>query len=311
MEEIIYRQDGCKERVDSYLKKLLGFSREKIKGLLAAGKICVNGRAVEPAYNLRPGDRIDVLVKEDPLDSSLPVPQKADLNVIYEDGHILVVNKPAGILTHPTHSRKEGTLLNFALAHSCLAGGDPDRPGIVHRLDRDTSGAIVMAKTEAAYENLVRQFSNRQVNKVYLAVVKGFLPYSSKNVEFTIQPDKKEHTSMDVRYLRGKKTITIVERIRYIERSDITIVMAKPVTGRTHQVRLALASEGYPIIGDEVYGALSPLIGRVALHSYRISFNHPGEERIVRFTASLPADLELIIKPEDLRDMGRCLDKSL
>jgi len=298
--QLIYRQADKKERIDNYLKRYLGLSRERIKELLKDGSISINSKKVKPSYCLHDNDKIEIKNSLPCSNEGYIEPQSGFLEILYEDIHILVVNKPSGIITHPTSNVQKDTLVNYVLFHTQIAGGLPSRPGVIHRLDRETSGVIVFAKTQFAYENLVQQFKNRQVDKEYLALVKGHFLSGSRNIEFSISPDKKAGTTMEVHYLRGKKTITKIDAIKYLKCYDITLVKVKPVTGRTHQIRLALASIGYPIIGDTKYGVKSVVINRVALHAYRISFYHPLEKTKIVFTAPLPPDLSAIIKPEFL-----------
>jgi len=297
VKELIYLDKDRKERIDAYLKRHTGISREKIKELVNAEKISVNGKRVTPSYLLRHNDRIKLAGGVSPPGSLYPEAQQGNLDILHEDDDVIVVNKPAGIITHPAPGTSNGTLVNYVLSHTKLSCGLPERPGVVHRLDRETSGVIVFAKTEAAFRGLVQQFKNRQVEKEYIALVKGFFSPPSREIEFTVCPDKKNRTAMEVHYLRGKKAVTRVESIKHIKEKDITLVRAKPVTGRMHQVRLALSSVKYPIIGDARYGIKSSLIDRVALHAHKIAFRHPVTGERLSFVAPVPADLAEIIKP--------------
>ncbi|HOL22493.1 MAG TPA: RluA family pseudouridine synthase [bacterium] len=288
--KIIYREK-VKERIDRYLKNNLKISREKIKLLLKSGLILVENSQVEPSYILKDGD--EILIKEEYLlyrfaeDKILP--EKYPVDIIYYDNDIIVVNKPAGVLTHPTERIKSGTMVNFLLSITSLPDtGNPLRPGVVHRLDRETSGVMLFARTYSAWENLVLQFKNRIVEKEYLSIVKGAFHPLKKELEFTISPSSKDHTKMEVHYLKGKKTVNLIEVIKYID--GLTLVKVKPLTGRTHQIRLALAYSGYPVIGDVKYGVKSELISRVALHSHRISFYHPITKEKHQFEAPIPDD---------------------
>lgn len=285
--KLIYKEKK-KQRVDVYLKEILKTSRENIKLLLKEEIILVKNKRVEPSYLLKNGD--EILIK-DSLSANNKgdiLPEKYPLDIIYNDNDIIVVNKPAGVLTHPTEKIKSGTMVNFLLNITSLCKTDNSlRPGVVHRLDRDTSGVMVFAKTDSAWESLVLQFKNRLVEKEYLAIVKGrFYPFK-KEVEFTIT-HKDDRTGMAVHYLKGKKAVTVIEVIKYID--NLTLVKAKPITGRTHQIRLALSHTGYPVIGDVKYGIKSELISRVALHSYKLSFYHPSTNQRCEFKAPVPDD---------------------
>lgn len=301
MRVIVYKEEGKRERVDVYLKGLLNLSREKIKEFLKVGIISINDVVSEPSYQLRNGDIIKIKGELPDYNVESVEAEEGELQVLYEDDYILVVNKSAGVITHPTTLETKGTLLNFALSHSPLAGGSFLRLGIVHRLDKETSGVIVLSKKELSYENLVTQFKNRQVYKEYLALVKGRFPSTPKEIEFTIYPDKKKYTNMKVQYLRGKKTITQASIVEYIKDKNLSLVKAVPITGRTHQIRVALSSIGFPIIGDRKYGVVSSYINRVALHSYKISFKHPLKGDKVLFKAPLPYDFRSLIQDEILR----------
>lgn len=283
-----------KERIDKYLKKYLPFSREKIQKLIKNGFIVVNGEKIEPSYKLKIGDKIEISDDKIESASSIP-PENLPLEIIYEDEDIIVINKPPGIITHPTPQSLKGTLLNRILAHTTLSQiGAPLRPGVVHRLDKETSGVIVFAKSDYAYWNLVEQFKNRNVEKTYLAFVKGkFLP-QEKVVEFTVVHDKENPTKMKVRFLRGKKAITRIKVLKYC--GNFSLLEVKPLTGRTHQIRITLKYLGFPILGDTKYGVESELIKRTALHSYKLSLHHPRENKKMEFTAPLPDDLKVLLR---------------
>jgi len=293
--KLLYQNADERERIDSYLKEQLGVSRQRIKEFLKDGKILVNDRTSAPSYRLQSDDEITF---SDDLLCCAPVairPERGNLEIIYSDSEIIIVNKPAGIITHPTNRILTGTLVNLLLSHTTLASaGLPLRPGVVHRLDKGTSGVIVFAKTNSAWENMVSQFRNREVEKEYLAIVKGRFYPQKKEVEFTVSHEKGNHTKMAAGYLRGKKALTIIEVAEYL--GDLTLVRAKPITGRTHQIRLALSHLGYPVIGDEKYGTKSDLIDRVALHSRRITLAIPSTGIRTQFDAEIPEDFLSIIR---------------
>lgn len=293
--KLVYEGTGEKERIDKYLRERLNVSRERIKELLKSGNILVNGKTVVPSRLLQPNDEINIKEITPARDNPLVKPEYGRIDVIYEDSDIIAVNKPAGILTHPTNRILTGTLVNFLLHHTTLSStGMPYRPGVVHRLDRETSGAVVFAKTDSAYNSLVGQFQNRQVEKEYIAVVQGKFKPLKVQVEFTVSPDKDNRTKMEVHYLRGKKAVTVIEVFKYIE--NLTVLKVKPVTGRTHQIRITLAHLGYPVIGDLRYGVRSDLINRVALHSRRITLALPSTGEKMSFSAPLPDDMLTIVR---------------
>jgi 23S rRNA pseudouridine1911/1915/1917 synthase len=292
--KLIYQSESGKERVDRYLKEHLKISRERIKEFLKDGRIFVNGKAAAPSAMLQQNDEITFNDDLFSGNEALIQPEPGNLEIIYSDTDIVAVNKPAGVITHPTNKILTGTLVNLLLHHTTLSSaGLPFRPGVVHRLDRETSGVIVFAKTDSARENIISQFRNREVEKEYLAIVKGRFSPEKREVEFTVSHEKDNHTKMEVGYLRGKKALTIVEVDKYL--GELTLVKAKPVSGRTHQIRLALAHLGYPIIGDLKYGVKSDLIGRSALHSHRIVLSLPSTGRKVELKAEIPDDFLRII----------------
>ncbi len=285
--EIEYLDEG-KIRIDKYLKEKTGFSREKIKKLIKDGKVLVNKNKIDPAYILKKNDRIEI-IQEIKTNEEIIKPEEGKIDVIYEDEDIIVVNKPSGILTHPTSNIKTGTLINFLLYHTELSNiGAPFRPGVVHRLDKETSGVIVFAKNDFSYWNLIEQFKNKIVKKEYYAIVEGKFPEKKKVVEFKVLPDKENPTKMKVHFLKGKDALTEIEVERYL--GNYTLLKIKPITGRTHQIRLTLSYLGYPVLGDEKYGKKCEKFKRIALHSYKISFIHPKNKKRVEFIADLPED---------------------
>ncbi|HOV21076.1 MAG TPA: RluA family pseudouridine synthase [bacterium] len=297
MKEIVFNQEK-NTRIDKYLKEKLNVSRERIKYLIKQEKVIVNSKKIIPSYHLKKGDLISIIQIEEEQKEEIK-PEKSNLEIIYEDKNIIVVNKPAGIITHPTNYKKTGTLLNYVLYYTSLAKiGSPLRIGVVHRLDKETSGVIVFAKTSLAYWNLIEQFRNRMVEKIYLAIVKGNFTPEKKVIEFTVLPDKENPTKMKVHFLKGKKTITEINALKYFD--DYTLVSVKPITGRTHQIRLTLSYLNYPIIGDEKYGVKSPIISRCALHAWKLTLANPRDNKKQTFIASIPDDIIQIINNSNL-----------
>lgn len=285
MKEIKYNKEE-KLRIDRFLKEGLKLSRERIKNLIKEGKILLNDKIIEPSYLLNKNDVIKIIEEEIKKDETIK-PEKGKINIIYEDEYLIVVNKPPGILTHPTSKIKSGTLINFLLCHTTLSNiGAPYRPGVVHRLDRETSGVIVLAKTDFSYWSLIDQFKNRLVKKEYYAIVKGRFPENKKIVEFKVSPDKENPTKMKVRFLKGKNALTEIEVEKYIE--NCTLLKLKPITGRTHQIRLTLSYLGFPVLGDTKYGGEKSSADKLFLHSHKISFIHPKTKNFVEFIADFP-----------------------
>ena len=285
--EIKYdKEEGI--RVDKFLREKIEVSRERVKKLIEEGKILLNEKKVEPSYILKKNDVIKIVEEEIKREEEIK-PEKGKIEILYEDSSIIVVNKPSGILTHPTPYIKTGTLINFLLSHTKLSNiGAPYRPGVVHRLDKETSGVIVFAKDDISYWSLIEQFKNRIVKKEYYAIVEGKFPENKKIVEFRVAPDRENPTKMKVHFLKGKDALTEIYVEKYI--GNYTLLKIKPITGRTHQIRLTLSYLGYPVVGDEKYGKKNDLIKRIALHSYKISFIHPVSKNRVEFLAPLPND---------------------
>ena len=276
-------------------------TRSQAKHLIDAGHVRVDGAVRKGGYILRAGAAVEADV---PAVEPLSVEAEAlPVSVLYEDADLLAIDKPPGMVVHPAPGARRGTLVN-ALAHrlGTLADiGDPERPGIVHRLDRDTSGVLLVARTVRALEALARQFRERTIEKRYLAVVRGRLEPASGVIDRPIGRHPHERKRMSVRSRRGRAAITrwtVLERL-----PDATLVRLAPETGRTHQLRVHLASAGHPIIGDAVYGvrragrarSAGPSFARQALHAEEIRFTHPTTGKRVSVRAPLPSDFEQLL----------------
>jgi 23S rRNA pseudouridine1911/1915/1917 synthase len=284
-------------------------SRSEIQRLIADRQITLNGAAAKPSTRLRSGDCIDVRLAES-RDGTL-LPEELPLEVLYEDADCIVVNKAAGMTVHPAAGHRTGTLVN-ALLHRCsdLAGiAGVRRPGIVHRLDKDTSGVMIAAKSAIAYQHLVLQFQNRTVEKEYLALAWGKVRDVQGVIDRPIgrhRSDRKRMSSVH-RIQRSRAAVTewSVE-----ERFDVgvqaTLLRLRPRTGRTHQIRVHLADLGHPLVGDRIYGGRKRLkgnlptrtlenFGRQALHAHRLTVAHPRSEKRMTFTAPLAADLSALL----------------
>ena len=265
-------------------------SRATAQRLIKAGEVTVNGRPSKPSYRVQVGDEVVVRV---PTEMPAPVvPENIPLDVIYEDDALLVVNKPAGMVVHPAYGHASGTLVNAVLAHCPQIAdvGGPDRAGVVHRLDKDTSGLILIAKDSVTRAALQRQFKRRQVAKTYLALVEGQMQPREGVVEAPVGRDKRQRKKMAV-VRSGREARTMYRAIEYF--ANYTLLEVRPHTGRTHQVRVHLSWLGYPIVGDAVYGRHRQrlLRGRHFLHAARIRFSHPATSEEVEFEAPLPPKL--------------------
>lgn len=297
MERIIdlqVEQDGL--RIDRYIaERVPDLSRSFVHKLLEEGRITVGGQVPKASYKVEAGDSIVVRVPQpEPTDVR---PEVIPLRIVYEDADIVVVDKPAGMVVHPAFGHHSGTLVNALLAHCPdLAGiGGQVRPGIVHRLDKDTSGLIIVAKNDAAHRNLQQQFKQRLVHKTYLALTEGVLPVPNGVIDAPIGRDPKHRQRMAVVTRGGREARTEYHVQEHF--GEHSLVAAEPITGRTHQIRIHFAFIGHPLVGDRVYGLRKQRLAldRQFLHATRIAFALPGSGQTVEFTSPLPEDLQKLL----------------
>ncbi len=290
----VVEESGAGLRVDVVLAELARVSRAQVRRWIDAGCVTVAGAPVRASRRLDLGDTIEARPLE-PVAMDL-VPEPIPLQILFEDDAIVVVDKPAGLVVHPAPGHPSGTLVN-ALLHHCgdLAGiGGVLRPGIVHRLDRGTSGVLVVAKHDAAHRHLAEQFATHSIERVYTTLVRGLPRADSGRIERPIGRHPRDRKRMSVQTRKGRPSITswrVRRRFRAAQTSELEI---RPETGRTHQIRVHLASVGLPVVGDPVYGRArgrAAELGRPALHAARLGFEHPDDGRRLVFDAPLPEDL--------------------
>ena len=288
----------ARKRLDIFLTEIQAdITRSYIKKLIEAERVTVNGAPAKAHYKLKEGDRVEVEVPDpEPLEVK---PEPIPLNIVYEDASLIVIDKPPGMVVHPAPGHSGGTLVN-ALLHHChdLAGiGGVERPGIVHRLDKDTSGLIVAAKTEACMQSLTRQFKERDIHKVYLAMAKGTFESKTGTIDVPIGRHKTHRKKMSTHTPAGREAQTRYEVIRQLD--GYAYLQLFPKTGRTHQLRVHLASIGHPILGDRLYGGTLgpglPQIARQALHAHRLELTHPVTGNLLQFESPLPSDMENLL----------------
>ncbi len=282
-------------RLDQYLASVypVPATRSHIKRLMEKGLVLVDGRAAKPNHKVKPGEKI-VILPEETVPSGI-APEDIGLDIIYEDNDIIVINKQPGIAVHPGAGIRSGTLVNALLNHcGRLSDINEGRPGLVHRLDKDTSGVIVVAKNNKSHAELARQFKAREVKKNYLALVKGIIETDSGVIDLPIGRHPSNRQKMAVRHDSQRGAVT---EYKVVKRFDgFTLVMLDLKTGRTHQIRVHMSYIGHPVLGDEKYGSKGRF-ARQALHSYYLRLCHPTTGKEMEFYAGLPSDMKDIIGP--------------
>jgi 23S rRNA pseudouridine1911/1915/1917 synthase len=286
------------ERVDKYVAEKCSISRAQAQQLIQQGAVFVNAVSLKkPSYKVACRDIIELTLPEpDSCDSVMPEP--IDIELLYEDDHLVVVNKPAGMVVHPAPGNRDGTVVNALLYHcnKLAQTGAPLRPGVAHRLDKDTSGVLVVAKTDEAYRNLITQFQERQVVKHYRAVVYGHIQQEGR-IDLSIGRSRNDRKKMTTRTSHGKEAITIYKPLeRYAQATLLDVQIA---TGRTHQIRVHFAALGHPTLGDSVYGNKLAVklngktfhIPRQMLHAYSLELTHPVSGQRTEFIAPIPQDM--------------------
>ena len=288
-----FKTDRAFRRLDLFLTEQCDdLSRSEVQRLIAEGHVTVDGATAPPATKIGPGRQISVIIP-DPAESEL-VPEAIPLNIVYQDTDILVVDKVAGMTVHPAPGHPSRTLANavLALCPDLRGIGGTLRPGIVHRLDKNTSGLMVVAKTQQAHTRLSSQLKARLFEKVYLALVHGSLSPDAAAIEAPIGRDPRNRKRMAV-VAEGRAALT---RYSVLERPEgYSLVEARPVTGRTHQIRVHLAAVGHPVVGDALYGKAEQKLDRHFLHAQGLGFKHPSTGEPVEFRANLPPELRAFL----------------
>ncbi len=317
-QEIVVPAEDEGERLDRFLVAHLGgFSRSQVQKLISDGSVQVTGRSARANLTLHDGDRV-VLATPAIADSALAA-EELPLEILHQDQDIAVINKPAGMVVHPAAGHSSGTLVNALLHHlTDLSGiGGERRPGIVHRLDRGTSGVMVVAKNDAAHQELARQFHDREVEKEYIALVWGVVQ-AGRRIEAAIGRDPVHRQKMSSRANHARHAVTRITRAHHLP--GVTLCQVAIHTGRTHQIRVHLSAIGHPIVGDSLYGGVHRRVAgdiravqrleRPFLHAVRLAFAHPRDGRRLEFIAPLPDDLSRVLEelpgwpPEAAGDNG-------
>lgn len=291
------------QRLDVYVARVAALPRSRVKELILEGRVTVNGLPAKPSRPVRLGEVVRVDLPP-PAPPEVLVPEDLAVAVVYEDEELAVVDKPAGLAVHPGAGRPRGTLVNALLARmGKLSQLDPSRPGIVHRLDKDTSGLMVVARTEHAHRLLAAQIRQRTARRTYLALLRGSVPWQERTVHAPIGRHPVHRQRMVV-LREGRQATT---HFRVVERfADYTLVECQLETGRTHQIRVHTRHLGHPVAGDPVYGQRGELgLARQFLHAWRLSFTHPRTGQVLEFTSPLPQDLQQVVDSLRRTDRAR------
>lgn len=297
--ELIVESEEQK-RIDAYISENTEYSRTAVQRLIEEEKITVNGKKEKASYKVQNGDKIEI--EEEPAKEIELKAQDIPVEILYEDDDIIVVNKPKGMVVHPANGNPDGTLVNaiMSICKDSLSGiGGEIRPGIVHRLDKNTSGAIIIAKNDKAHINLSEQLKNHEIKKTYIALVRGVVKENNATINMPIGRSKKDRKKMDVDK-NGKEAITHFKVLKRYK--DCTLLEINIETGRTHQIRVHLSHIGYPIIGDEVYsnGKNKWNVEGQCLHAKSLDFKHPITGKNMHIEAPIPEYFENIIKELDI-----------
>ena len=284
--------DVSGERIDSYLSSVTDYSRNKISKAIKEELVFVNDKAVSASYKVKVGDVITFSIKEEEIDV---VPEKMDLDIVYEDEYLAIINKPSGMVVHPALGNYSHTLVNGLLYHfNKISNNNSIRPGIVHRLDKDTSGLMIVAKDDKTHELLSDMIKSREIDRRYLALVWGIVSHDRGRIEAPIGRDINNRQQYTVTDINGKDSITnfiVLERLK-----NVSLLECKLETGRTHQIRVHMNYIGHPIVNDPVYGRRKVIndFGQM-LHSYKLEFVHPITKKTLSFEQEPPLEFNKIL----------------
>lgn len=289
-------------RIDQYLTKQLDISRSKVQKLMKQGKVVVNDRVVSNSYLVKIGDLIFV---DDNLDFTITVEKEnIPLDIVYEDDYLLVINKVSGMVVHPAPGNYHGTLVNALLYQFSFSNQDSIRPGIVHRIDKDTSGLLVVAKDDKTHELLSNMIKEKKVTRIYYALVDGIIPHETGTIDAPIGRDPDNRQKMKVTDINSKDAITHFKVLKRFLSKNQTLIECRLETGRTHQIRVHMAYIGYPIYNDPVYGKRKNTtdFGQF-LHSKKISFLHPITGNLIEREVSLPSEFQKYLEEIDIQSI--------
>ena len=300
IEQWIVEEEFAGLRLDQAInRKYKDISRTQAQDMVKKGEIKVSGAMVKPGLKVKSGDKIEISFRSEELDTEI---QATELNfpILYEDDDIIVINKPFGLVVHPGAGNEKVTVVSAVLSHTTLSPiGAPDRPGVVHRLDKETSGIMVLAKNKEAHKNLADQFASHDLEKEYLAIIQGHIVNKKGRIQVAIERDPVHRQRMKATAVEnGRMAISIFEVVEYLK--NATLVRVKILTGRTHQIRVHMAFTGHPLLGDTTYGGRKFGKDEHFLHSAKLSFKHPVKGKEMTFEAEIPQRFKEIL--EELRN---------
>ncbi len=293
------------KRIDLFVSEKLGITRAKAQQLIEENAITINNTLKPKSYKLKLNDKVEIITPIFSFDnvSDQLIPQNLPLDIIYKDEYIVVISKPAGMVVYPCAGHNDGTVMNALAYHvkKLATVGGPLRPGVVHRLDKETSGIMVIAIDDKAYYKMIEQFKKREVKKEYLTILYGIIQGKGK-ISLAIGRAENDRKKMSVKSKRAKEAITEWETVKNFK--NYTLVKTKILTGRTHQIRVHFSSIGHPVLGDKTYGRKTYIeigrkkipVPRQMLHAHMLEFTHPITGELLRFETSIPEDMKNVLK---------------